>query len=133
MESPFYDQLANTLNSSDEVPDEYLMPSNKSASLPRPNTTDFHWCTDTLFFLFYLAPRYSLQLHAAAKLFEKGWRYNMVIRNVYRVTIPLVKNLQLTSRQKFRFGLACPGLARPKRNFCLEVNWRFCTSGMVTL
>jgi len=78
MESPFYDQLANTLNSSDEVPDEYLMPSNKSASLPRPNSSDFHWCTDTLFFLFYLAPRDSLQLHAAAKLFEKGWRYNMV-------------------------------------------------------
>ena len=50
-----------------------------------------------------------------------------------RVTIPLVQNLQLTSRQKFRFGLACPGLARPKRNFCLEVNWRFGTSGMVTL
>ena len=51
----------------------------------------------------------------------------------YRVTIQLVQNLRLTSRQKFRFGLVCPGLARPKRNFCLEVNWRFCTSGMVTL
>ena len=76
MESPFYDQLANTLNSTDEVPEEYLMPSNKSASLPRPNSAEFHWCTDTLFFLFYLAPRDSLQLHAAAKLFEKGWRYN---------------------------------------------------------
>ena len=80
MESPFYDQLANTLNSTDEVPEEYLMPSNKSASLPRPNSAEFHWCTDTLFFLFYLAPRDSLQLHAAAKLFEKGWRYNMVRR-----------------------------------------------------
>ena len=80
MESPFYDQLANTLNSTDEVPDEYLMPSNKSASLPRPNSAEFHWCTDTLFFLFYLAPRDSLQLHAAAKLFDKGWRYNMVRR-----------------------------------------------------
>ena len=40
----------------------------------------------------------------------------------FRVTIPLVQNLQLTTRQKFRFGLACPGLARAKRNFCLEVN-----------
>ena len=49
------------------------------------------------------------------------------------MTIQLVQNLLLTSRQKFRFGLARPGQARPKRNFCLEVNWRFCTSGMVTL
>ena len=51
----------------------------------------------------------------------------------YRVTIPLVLNLLLTSEQKFRFGLACPGLARPKRNFHFEVNRRFWTSGMVTL
>ena len=116
MESPFYDQFANTLNSSGfEVPEEYLMPTVKSSSLPRqvsrtgksldsmsglcrflskliyykkfpinrsstprPNASDFHWCTDTLFFLFYMAPRDNLQLHAAAKLFEKGWRYNMV-------------------------------------------------------
>ena len=46
----------------------------------------------------------------------------------FRVTIPLVQHLQLTSRQKFRFGLACPDLARPRRNFCLVVNRRFCTS-----
>ena len=51
----------------------------------------------------------------------------------YRVTIPLVQNLQLTSRQKFRFGLACSGLARPKRNFCFEVNGRFGTTRCVTL
>ena len=44
-----------------------------------------------------------------------------------------MQNLQLTSRQKFRFGLARPGQARPKGNFCLEVKRRFCTSGMVTL
>ena len=43
----------------------------------------------------------------------------------YRVTIPLVQNFQLTSRQKLRFGLARLGQAKPKRNFCLEVNWRF--------
>ena len=46
----------------------------------------------------------------------------------YRVTIPLVQNLRLTSRQKFRFGLARPGQTRPKRNFSLEGNRRFCTS-----
>ena len=46
----------------------------------------------------------------------------------YRVTIQLVQNLPLTSKQKFRFGLDWPGLARPKRNFCFEVNRRFCTS-----
>ena len=47
--------------------------------------------------------------------------------HIYRVTEQLVKNLPLTSEQKFRFGLACPDLARPKRNFCFEVNGRFCT------
>ena len=31
----------------------------------------------------------------------------------YRMTIPLVQNLPLISKQKFRFGLACPGVARP--------------------
>ena len=51
----------------------------------------------------------------------------------YRVTIPLVQNLLLTSKWKFRFGRASPGQARPKRNFCSEVNRRFKTSGMVTL
>ena len=44
---------------------------------------------------------------------------------LYRVTITLVQNLPLTSNQKFRFGLTCPALARPKRNFCFEVNRRF--------
>ena len=44
------------------------------------------------------------------------------------MTIPLLQNLQLTWP-----GQARAGQARPERNFCLEVNWRFCTSGMVTL
>ena len=52
---------------------------------------------------------------------------------VYRVTIQLVQNLPLTSKQKFLFCLDWPGLARPKRNFCFKVNGRFCTSRMVTL
>ena len=47
---------------------------------------------------------------------------------MYRVTIQLVANLPLTSKQKFCFGLAWPGLARPKRNLCSEVNGRFATS-----
>ena len=46
----------------------------------------------------------------------------------YKVTIQLVANLPLTSKLKFRFGLACPCLARPKRNFGFEVNGRFATS-----
>ena len=40
----------------------------------------------------------------------------------YRVTHHVGSNLLLTSKQKFRFGLACPDLARPKRNFCFGVN-----------
>ena len=47
---------------------------------------------------------------------------------LYRVTHQVVTSLPLTSKQKFRFGLARPDLSRPKRNFCIEVNGRFCTS-----
>ena len=52
--------------------------------------------------------------------------FHQCIHNRYRVTIHLVQNLPLTSKQKFHFGLACPDLARPKRNFSFEVNGRFC-------
>ena len=52
---------------------------------------------------------------------------------LYRVTNQVVQNLQLTSKQKFRFGLTWPGLDRPKRNFCFEVNGRFCTTRFVSL
>ena len=48
--------------------------------------------------------------------------------DLYRVTIQLVANLPLTSEQKFRFGLVRPGQARPKGNFCFEVNRRFAKS-----
>ena len=35
--------------------------------------------------------------------------------------------------QKFRFGLACPDLARPKRNFSFDVNGRFESTWCVTM
>ena len=38
--------------------------------------------------------------------------------DIYRVTHQVVQNLPLPSKQK----------ARPKRNFCFEVNGRFCTT-----
>ena len=47
------------------------------------------------------------------------------IEVVYRVTTQVGPNLPLTSEQKFRFGLARPGHARPKWNSCFEVNRRF--------
>ena len=50
-------------------------------------------------------------------------RFSM--RSMYRVTIQLVQNLQLTSKPKFRFGLARTGQGRPKRNFGFEVTGRF--------
>ena len=59
--------------------------------------------------------------------------FNLSSVYVYRVTEQLVQNLPLTSKQKLRFGLACPSLARPRRNLCFEVNRRFCTSCSVTL
>ena len=46
----------------------------------------------------------------------------------YRVTIQVVANLLLTSKQKLPIGLARPGQARPKQNFCFEVNGRFATT-----
>ena len=52
---------------------------------------------------------------------------------LYRVTRQVVPNLTLTSKQKFCFGLARSGQARPKLNFCFEVNGRFGTTGRVTL
>ena len=44
----------------------------------------------------------------------------------YRLTIELVTNLPLTSKQNFR--LAWPVLARPKHNFCYVVNRRLVTT-----
>ena len=43
---------------------------------------------------------------------------------MYRVTHLVDSNLPLTSKQKFCFGLARSGQARPKRNFCFEVKGR---------
>ena len=48
-----------------------------------------------------------------------------VFNIIYRVTIPFVQNLLLTSKQKFHFGLARPGQAMSKQNICFEVNRRF--------
>ena len=42
-------------------------------------------------------------------------------------------NLLLTSKQMFRIGLACPDLARPKWNYCFDVNRKFVSTGCVTL
>ena len=57
-----------------------------------------------------------------------------IINSMYRVTIQLVQSLLLTSKLKFRFSLARPGKARPKRNFFLEstggfaqAEWSPCT------
>ena len=55
----------------------------------------------------------------------------VVIR--YRVTQQVVANLPLTSKQKFRFGLAWTGLTRSKQNLCIKVNGRFGTTCIVTL
>ena len=43
----------------------------------------------------------------------------------YGATNLVDSNLPLTSKLKFRIGLANPDLARPKRNFCFDVNGRF--------
>ena len=65
--------------------------------------------------------------------FQLGILQTISSNHIYRVTIQVGPNLLLTSKQKFRFGLARPGHARPKRNFCFEVNRRFGPTWMVTL
>ena len=61
-------------------------------------------------------------------------RFRTSTKQLYRVTEQLVQNLLLTSKQKFRFGLAWPGDWRGQsRTFPPEVNRRFCTSYSVTL
>ena len=55
------------------------------------------------------------------------------VRRPYRVKHQVGLNLRLTSKEKFRFGLACPDLARQKRNFSLDVNGRFEPTWCVTL
>ena len=47
--------------------------------------------------------------------------------------ISLIQTSRLTSRQKFRMGLACTDLARPKRNLCFDANTRFESTRCVTL
>ena len=54
--------------------------------------------------------------------------HKYICHNFYGVAHQVVMNLPLTSKQKFRFGLACLGLARPKWNFCYDVNGRFVTT-----
>ena len=55
------------------------------------------------------------------------------IKNIYRLTHLVDSNLLLTSKQKFRFGLARSGQARPIRNFCFGGNGRFESRRCVTL
>ena len=52
---------------------------------------------------------------------------------IYRVTHLVDSNLLLTSKPKFRFGLARSGQARPIRNLCSDVNGRFESRRCVTL
>ena len=50
---------------------------------------------------------------------EINYQIPTVAALFYRVTHHVDSNLPLTSKQKFRFGLARSGLARPIRNFVL--------------
>ena len=66
-------------------------------------------------------PKWDLFIKAGTK----GKTCFYVMCHLYRVTHQVVTNLPLTSKQKFRFGLACHGLAKPRRNFSFDVNGRF--------
>ena len=66
---------------------------------------------DKILYLILYVDRYNVRVESEMGLQVEGFI------SLYRVTIPLVQNLQLTSKQKFRFGLALPDLVRPKRNF----------------
>ena len=52
---------------------------------------------------------------------------------IYRVTHLVDSNLLLTSKPRFRIGLACPDRARTKWNFCFDANGRFESTRCATL
>ena len=72
-----------------------------------------------------------IHFHSGSEIYFRSQGFScflLFLVQLYRVTIQLVQNLRLTSRQKFRFGLVCPGLARPTRNFFLDLSRSFCTN-----
>ena len=58
------------------------------------------------------------------RAFKVGY-FHDIVRSIVQRDHSTCSKPPKTSNQKFRFGLAWPGLARPKRNFCFEVNGRF--------
>ena len=85
-------------------------------------------------FEFALRLTYTFKISSHSVTIQVSFMYNDLTLKLYRVTIQLVANLPLTSKQKFRSGLARPGQARPKRNFWFEVlggfeqvEWSRCT------
>ena len=72
----------------------------------------------------------AFEILAQPEITKKLQPSHLIVRNKvsYRVTHHVVQNLPLTAKQKLHFGLAWLGLARPKRNFCFEVNGRFWTT-----
>lgn len=71
-ESPFNSKL-NTLYLDHDVPEEYYTAWKLSGCLK--GKWSHYLPTDLLFFLFYTAVGDILQLEAAAKLFDRGWRF----------------------------------------------------------
>ena len=66
------------------------------------------------------------------KLMVQSGQYHVLL-GIYRVTRLVDSNLLLTSNQKFRFGLARSGQARPIRTLSFGVNGRFESRRCVTL
>ena len=65
------------------------------------------------------------RLSSLLKGVHLGCVYTFAILYHHTVTHLVDSDLLLTSKQKFRFGLARSGQARPIRNFCFDVNGRF--------
>ena len=64
---------------------------------------------------------YVLPLDAAWEFPRENLKLGKVSKkHMYSVTHHIVQNLLLTSKQKFRFGLARPSRARTKQNFSLK-------------
>ena len=54
------------------------------------------------------------------KAISRATRIMLEVRNRLFYENQILQNLPLTSKLKFRFGLARSGQARPKQNFCFE-------------
>lgn len=80
------------------VEPDFHLPSCYNVQPPPPAQTKIHNLADeTLFFIFYSAPRDVLQETAARELYQRGWRYHKTLR-VWLTKDPTTEPIQKTTQ-----------------------------------